>query len=659
MNKKKILLMIISSLILILIFAGENSFPWQPNSENSSFKKINPEFIENEILVRFKEGVSTNQITLLNEKLGASTYKVYSFPDGLKIYHLKLKPKRISTQKALQEYKMCPEVVYATYNYTLHTLDSVIPHLSPNDPYFKNQWALENTGQNGGREDADIDGPEAWYISAGNNKIVIAVIDTGIQIDHPDLASNIWTNPGEIPDNGIDDDRNGYIDDVHGWDFKNDDNSVYDGIDWHGTHVAGIIGAIGNNGIGIAGINWRVKIMPLKFLEYGVGQSADAIEAFAYAAQKGVKIISNSWGRWGAPDPAMEDAIRSSGALCIFAAGNSGKDNDAGYPYYTNYPSSYPLNNIIAVAASDSSDNLVSTYWGSNWGKKTVDLAAPGLDILSTFPTDKSNPPYKYASGTSMAAPYVAGVAALVKGRFLGKTPEQIKEMILNSVDQNNNLKGRLLSGGRLNAHNCLIGQGDGTPPETHFTTLHPSSNKLTANTPTIEVYFAWEGSDNLTPKEKLLYSYFMEGYDEGWSPWTYKKNITYFLPQGEYTFKVRACDEAGNFPDEESSSIARHSFQVSLPLIVYPNPLRSGQNLKIANIPLGSLGTKVYIYDISGRLVKILEEGEGIKKEGGSFTATWDCHSKSGEEIGRGIYLYLIYDGNSQRRIGKIAVLD
>jgi len=667
MNKKRTIIILVSFLIFMGAFKGEISLSFQQNSQKVSFKTLNPslekphlEFIENELLVRFKEGIRTNQITSLNEKLGASTYKIYSFPDGLKIYHLKLKQKTMNVQEAIQEYETSPEVVYATHNYELYALEPVAPEFSPNDPYFKDQWALENRGQNGGIVDVDIDAPEAWYISCGSNEVIIAIIDTGIQINHPDLASNIWKNPGEIPNNGIDDDGNGYIDDIHGWDFKNNDNSVYDGIDYHGTHVAGIIGAVGNNRIGVAGINWRVKIMPLKFLEYGTGQSADAIEALAYAANKGVKIISDSWGRWGAPDPAMEDAIRSSGALCAFAAGNSRKDNDAGYPNYTNYPSSYPLNNIIAVAASDYYDNLVSTYyWGSNWGKNTVDLAAPGLDILSTFPTDKSNPPYAYLSGTSMATPYVAGVAGLLKARLPGKTPEQIKEIILNNVDKKNNLKGYLLSGGRLNARNCLAGQLDGIPPETHFTLCPSSSPELTGNTPTIEVNFEWEGSDNITPKEKLLYSYFMEGYDENWSSWSSKKNITYSLSNGEYNFKVRACDEAGNSPDEESPLTAKYSFQVSLPLIVYPNPRRSGQILKIANIPPGCANTKVYIYDISGTLIRILQEGEGIKKEGGSFTATWDCRNTTGGKITRGIYLYLIYDGTIKKKIGKIAVLN
>ncbi|TET60987.1 hypothetical protein E3J48_06095, partial [Candidatus Aerophobetes bacterium] len=162
----------------------------------------------------------------------------------------------------MDEYRGDSSVLYATPNYLFSAFGPIRPQRSPNDPYFKDQWALKNTGQNGGVSDADIHAPEAWYRSTGSREVVIAVIDTGIQIDHPDLASNIWTNPGEIAGNGIDDDNNGYIDDTHGWDFRNNDSSVYDGIDWHGTHVAGIVGAVGNNGQGIAGVNWQVKIMP-------------------------------------------------------------------------------------------------------------------------------------------------------------------------------------------------------------------------------------------------------------------------------------------------------------------------------------------------------------------------------------------------------------
>lgn len=656
--------LVIVALLLILVPIGEDALCLEQNpgeilaqTSQSSLEENARGVAENELLVRFKEGTTTNQIALLNEKAGAWFCRALSFPDGLTIHHLKVDQNRVGILEAMDKYRGDSSVLYATPNYLFSAFGPIRPQRSPNDPYFKDQWALENTGQNGGVPDADIHAPEAWYRSTGSREVVIAVIDTGIQIDHPDLASNIWTNPGEIAGNGIDDDNNGYIDDTHGWDFRNNDSSVYDGIDWHGTHVAGIVGAVGNNGQGIAGVNWQVKIMPLKFLEYGVGQSADAIEALAYAARMGANIISNSWGRWGAQDPAMQDAIKSSGVLCLFAAGNSRQDNDVGFPNSTTYPSSYRLDNILSVAASDSSDNLASTvFWGSNWGRSTVDLAAPGLDILSLFPTDKSYPPYKHASGTSMATPYVAGVAGLLEGMLPARRPEKIKELILANVDRNGSLEGRLVAGGRLNAGSCLAGILDSVPPEVHLT-LHPSS-PLTDNMPTVRAYFEWEGSDNVTSKDRLLYSSFMEGYDEDWSAWSLSKSVEYFLPHGDYNFKVRACDEAGNFPEEQSSSTCKFSLEVSLPLLVYPNPLASGETVTIANIPSSS-SAEVRIYDITGTLVRVLDEGEEIEKEGGSFTARWDSRSEMGEEVARGVYLYLISDGTKKKKIGKIAVLD
>lgn len=661
MVKRQIL---ISIFLLVSLLLGPNvhSSPGNlatiPPTLNPYYEKEIMEFAEEEILVRFREGVSKDEIASLNEEVGAFPYKVFSFPNGLKIYHLKLEQRKVKIHKALGDYNRSSATVYATPNYKLFSFNSVEPQLSPNDPYFEDQWALDNRGQNGGQEDADISALEAWFRSTGNKKVVIAVVDTGVQIDHPDLISNIWTNPGEIPNNGIDDDNNGYIDDVHGWDFKNDDNSVYDRKDWHGTHVAGIIGAVGNNSQGIAGVNWQVNIMPLKFLEYGVGTTSEAIEALAYAANMGAKIISNSWGRWGAPDPAMEDAIRSSEALCLFAAGNYRKDNDAGYPNLTTYPASYPLGNIISVAASDSSDNLVNTrFWGTNWGRTTVDMAAPGLDILSLLPTDKAYPPYAYASGTSMATPYVAGVAGLLKGLLPARSPEQIKKIILENIDTNPDLQGYLFAGGRLNAANCLAKELDGIAPEVGLTVCPPT--KLIENIPTIEAHFEWQGSDNVTPKERLLYSYFMKGYDEEWSSWSPEKSTNYLLSLGEYTFKVRACDEAGNIPEEESSLTAKFSFEVLLPLIVYPNPFRSGQTLTIANISSGSNNTEVLIYDITGTLIKVLREGTEIQNKGCSLTATWNGCNRMGVNVARGIYFYIIYDGTTSKEMGKIAVTD
>jgi hypothetical protein len=325
-------------------------------------------------------------------------------------------------------------------------------------PRFGELWGLENFAQTGGTNDADIDAAGAWDVNTGSGSLIVAVIDTGVDYTHPDLAANIWTNAGEIPGDGIDNDGNGYIDDVHGYDFFNRDGDPRDDHG-HGTHVAGTIGAVGNNGIGVTGVNWNVQIMPLKFLGAGgSGTTADAIEALAYAVANGAAISNNSWG--GDPySQAMFDAIaaaRDAGHLFVAAAGNGnifgiGQDNDAA-PFY---PAGYDLDNVIAVAAVDHHDNL-ATF--SNYGATTVDLAAPGVNILSTTPGGG----YGQSSGTSMAAPHVAGVAALTWDAHPDWSYDQVVAQVLGSVDPLPQLQGLTVTGGRLNAAAAL---GNPQPP--------------------------------------------------------------------------------------------------------------------------------------------------------------------------------------------------
>ncbi len=291
---------------------------------------------------------------------------------------------------------------------------------------------------------------------------MVAVIDSGVDYDHPDLDDNIWTNLDEVPANGVDDDANGYVDDVHGYDFANDDASVYDPDpvdgtgDEHGTHVAGTIAAEGNNRIGVIGVSPQARIMALKILNPNGGTTLDAVEAINYAVKNGVKISNNSWGYVGSSNRSLQRAIgraNAAGHLFVTAAGNGGADgvgdnNDANSSN-TNYPSSYPNSNIIAVAATDNRDRRASF---SNYGANTVDLAAPGVDIMSTLPNTCDWCGYWYYSGTSMATPHVTGVAALLKSRNSALDDAQIKSRILNSVDKKSGLSGRVLTGGRLNA---------------------------------------------------------------------------------------------------------------------------------------------------------------------------------------------------------------
>jgi subtilisin family serine protease len=326
---------------------------------------------------------------------------------------------------------------------------------TPNDPRFTSGdlWGLHNTGQAGGTADADIDAPEAWDISTGSSAVVVAVIDTGTQIDHPDLKDNIWTNPGETPGDGIDNDANGFIDDVNGWDFFNDDASVYDGPDDdHGTHCAGTIAGRGNNGTGVVGVSWNTKIMPLKFLGPTGGSTSDSIAAVNYATMmksRGVNIpiTNNSWGG-GAASAALKTAIEAggnAGILFVASAGNSGSNNDA----VPRYPSSYDSAAIVAVAATDRRDGLAGF---SCYGANNVDLGAPGVDIVSTVPTDT----YASKSGTSMAAPHVSGVAALAVSVDPTLTVSQLKQALLASVDKIPSLTGKTVTGGRLNARKTL-----------------------------------------------------------------------------------------------------------------------------------------------------------------------------------------------------------
>lgn len=319
---------------------------------------------------------------------------------------------------------------------------------TPDDPRFGELWGMQNEGQTGGTYDADIDAPEAWDVTVGSGSTIVAVIDTGVDYNHEDLAGNMWVNAGEIPNDGLDNDGNGFVDDVHGYDFVNNDGNPLDD-QGHGTHVAGTIAAVGNNGIGVTGVNWNAQIMALKFLNaQGSGDTDDAIRALNYAVANGATISNNSWGFTDGFSQALYDAIRAArGADHVFvaAAGNGnflgfGVNNDA-TPFY---PASYDLENIISVAAVDKND---AKPLFSNYGATTVDLAAPGVDILSTV----RNNGYGLNTGTSMASPHVAGAVALVRDLHPDWGYAQVVNQVLQSVDPVNSMEGITTTGGRLN----------------------------------------------------------------------------------------------------------------------------------------------------------------------------------------------------------------
>jgi PGF-pre-PGF domain-containing protein len=416
-----------------------------------------PGYVPGQVIVRYMPaGTLADQSgrglsSRLNTEAGAVSSTPLSLM-GVSDAELVSLPAGADVQSAIAVYEKNPAVLYAQPNY-LYRFVSL-----PDDPSFGLQWGLQNTGQYGGTAGADISAPDAWNISTGSDAVIIAVSDTGVDYNHPDLKDNIWINAGENGtdtwgndkrSNGIDDELDGYTDDWNGWNFyfHNNDTMDYEG---HGTHVSGIIGAVGNNSEGISGITWKVKIMPLDISMRNGGylDTVSAVQGFDYAKNHGAKIISCSWGGYG-DSSYLRDAIRNNpDVLFVFAAGNDANDNDKN-PFI---PASYPYDNIISVAASDTGDNLA---WFSNYGLDSVDLAAPGYIIYSTYPSSSGS--FQYMSGTSMATPHVAGVAGLIRGMHPGFSPVQIKQAILENADVKSPFIGKVKTAGRLNAYHALF----------------------------------------------------------------------------------------------------------------------------------------------------------------------------------------------------------
>ena len=339
---------------------------------------------------------------------------------------------------------------------------AIRPTAVPDDPSFTDQWGLRNTGQSGGSRGGDIAAVAAWDVTTGSRSVVVAVIDSGFDYTHPDLAANAWRNPGEVPGDGLDNDGNGFVDDVHGWDFANDDADPMDD-DGHGTHVAGTIGAVGDNGVGVTGVSWQVSIMGLKFLDAeGSGSISDAIAAISYATRMrrefGVNVVAtnNSWG--GADRSlALRAAIAEGGAagiLFVTAAGNDGVNGDR----RANYPANEDLDAVIAVTATNRSNRLPAF---ATYGPVHVDLAAPGAAIRSTVPGGG----YATFSGTSMAAPHVTGTIALLATANPAASATAIRGAILSTTRPLAALAGKTVTGGLLDAAAAVRAIRGDVPP--------------------------------------------------------------------------------------------------------------------------------------------------------------------------------------------------
>ncbi|MBQ2967941.1 MAG: S8 family serine peptidase [Clostridia bacterium] len=434
-----------------------------------------------EIIVKFKEGTTAEApVALFMTEDGESPLEVVrSIETRSGNVELIKVSEYVSTEEVLSYYDEDPNVEFAEPNYKLYA-DS-----TQNDPLFNEQWALKNSGQriesSTGISGMDIQAASAWKESWFDEEgVIVAVIDGGIQYDHPDLLDAMFVNTAEIAGNSLDDDGNGFVDDVRGWDFvletndpiddseKSEEDSSVGALDKHGTHVAGIIGAA-SNGVGVQGVAPKAKILPLKIMNDGVGTVYDAIQAIQYADAMGVHIVNCSW---SLPNysAALEDAMQKSNMLFVCSAGNNGND----LSQVKRYPSSFGLSNVISVAFMNNKGVLDTR---SNYGEN-VDIVAPGTDIISTIPNDD----YGYLSGSSMAAPFVTGVAALVKGHENNISAQEIKQRILSSATLADSLTDKVKCGGFLNAANALcvpvIPNGD-NHTKAYAATAETMANKM------------------------------------------------------------------------------------------------------------------------------------------------------------------------------------
>lgn len=416
-------------LLLLVFVLIAVQFPF--NSQSQSRDDNSNHYVKGELLVKFKVGKSQQQMQAVHSHIGATMLQEF-VPIGWQ--HIKL-PDGMNVEEGINKYKNLPEVADAQPNY-IYSID-----LTPNDTRYSELYGM-----------AKISAPTAWDTTTGSSSIVVAVIDTGINYNHEDLTTNMWRNPGEIAGNNLDDDGNGFVDDVYGYDFINNDSNPIDDNS-HGSHCAGTIGATGNNSLGVVGVNWNVRLMALKtHASNGNSTAAAVIGAFQYVTlmkNRGIniRVTSSSWS--GAPeapgyDQALKDAIDSAGdagILNVFASGNGSRNIDP----TPEYPASYTSPSILSIAASDSSDNKASF---SNFGVTGVDLAAPGVSILSTVLGTSS---YGLKSGTSMATPHTAGAAALLASANPTLSMTSLKATLMNTVDTLPQWNGNVLTGGRLN----------------------------------------------------------------------------------------------------------------------------------------------------------------------------------------------------------------
>ena len=550
--------MLFTGLVLLFVFCG------------GAFATT-PEYRDGYILVRFAEAGFSSTANATRQAVvtaagGGTIEKMYTIVPGLALVKL---PDGVSVPTAKSKFRATIGVRYAEPDH-IGKFAAV-----PNDTNWGRLWGLHNAGQTGGKPDADIDAPEAWDIQKGKAQIIVAVCDSGVDYTHEDLQANMWVNQAEfngLP--GVDDDGNGYVDDIYGYDFANGTGQIVDNIG-HGTHVAGTIGAVGNNSLGVVGVNWTVRIMALKIGDYFISLSA-AIEAIQYSINMGARVMNHSWGGY-MYNQALVDAItasRDAGVLFVAAAGNEYNDNDI----MPAYPASYKIDNIISVLATDHNDQKAVF---SNWGKSSVHLGAPGQNILSTMPGNL----YGMMSGTSMASPHVTGAAALLFAENPSLSYSVVKQILTSTVDKVPSLKGILITEGRMNLHRAMLAAqaGDMLPPTPDPMEWTVAPIAVGANT----IYMEAAAATDASGVQYMFECVGNAALNSGWqdSPIYYRGGFTALTT---YQFRALARDKSQNLNVTQPSEIVEVTTPEVDNLPPYPNPAQwASFPRKVSNISI------------------------------------------------------------------------
>jgi len=599
----------------------------------------------------------------------------------------------------LDDIRKDPNIEYVEPDHVVH-----IDATYPDDPKFSDLWGLHNTGQAGGTAGADIAAPEAWDTQTGSSDVVIAVIDTGVDYTHEDLNGNMWVNenegigdlngdgyPGvaELDDDGDgltdedsegrqpgepgytndledDDDENGYVDDIYGYDFCGYNGKLRDSDPMddhgHGSHVSGTIAAVGNNDTGVVGVCWEASIMALKFIHSsGDGDTSDAIACIQYATMMKqdhdipVIALNNSWGG-GSFSQSLKNAIiaaHNAGILFVASAGNDGQDNDV----TPHYPASYDVDNVIAVAATDHNDDLADeAKWASNYGDESVDLAAPGVNILSTVPFGSG---YVSAGGTSMATPHVTGAVGLVKAQYPSLTHLEIKQRILDSVDS---VGLEVVTGGRLNASSAatmvVLSSFTATAEDNKVNLLWCTEVEMD------NVGFAIYRSDAKDGNYTRIA--FVPGAQDSETSNDYQLIDKQVQPGHTYYYYLEDVDLAGKRTKSYVIRVVLPAAQVSLPVVAVPPQTKleilPKQNSLLVNYPnpfnpatwipynlAEAADVNIQIYDVRGHLVRTLHLGH---RPAGFYlsrdrAAYWNGRDDTGDRVGSGVYYYCLSAGN------------